>query len=104
LAPHFSIGAVTFDEPLLAALDMMAKADELMYSVKLSGRNRIEHSVLQKANPSGRLVRCSKCRTSFAASSDACPICGGLAMQRVSATILSSGATSLLLIVSTPPA
>jgi diguanylate cyclase (GGDEF)-like protein len=76
----FSIGAVTFDQPLGAAVDMMAKADELMYSVKLSGRNRIEHSVLQKANQSGRPVRCSKCRTSFAASSDACPICGGTAL------------------------
>jgi diguanylate cyclase (GGDEF)-like protein len=76
----FSIGSVTFDEPLDAAVDMMAKADELMYSVKLSGRNRIEHSVLQKANQTDRLVRCSKCRTSFAASSDACPICGGTAL------------------------
>jgi diguanylate cyclase (GGDEF)-like protein len=76
----FSIGAVTFDEPLDAAVDMMAKADELMYSVKLSGRNRIEHSVLQKANQTGRLVRCSNCRTSFAASADACPICEGTAL------------------------
>jgi hypothetical protein len=52
----------------------------LMYSVKLSGKNRIEHSILNRASDTGRLVRCSKCRTSFAAASDGCPICGGTAL------------------------
>ena len=76
----FSIGAVTFGEPLGDPIEMMAKADELMYSVKLSGKNHIEHSILNSANDIGRLVRCSKCRTSFAASSDGCPVCGSTAL------------------------
>jgi diguanylate cyclase (GGDEF)-like protein len=76
----FSMGAVTFGEPLGDPVEMMAKADELMYSVKLSGKNRIEHSILNRASDTGRLVRCSKCRTSFAAASDGCPICGGSAL------------------------
>jgi diguanylate cyclase (GGDEF)-like protein len=76
----FSIGAVTFGEPLGDPVEMMAKADELMYSVKLSGKNRIEHSIVNRASDMGRLVRCSKCRTSFAAASDGCPICGGTAL------------------------
>jgi diguanylate cyclase (GGDEF)-like protein len=76
----FSTGAVTFGEPLGDPVEMMAKADELMYSVKLSGKNRIEHSILNRPSDTGRLVRCSKCRTSFAAASDGCPICGGTAL------------------------
>lgn len=73
----FSIGAVTFNDPLPMAEEMIAKADELMYSIKLSGKNRIEHSVLDVPNKTDHLVRCSNCRTSFAATSHACPICGG---------------------------
>jgi diguanylate cyclase (GGDEF)-like protein len=76
----FSIGAVTFNDPRDTAEDMIAKADELMYSVKLSGKNRIEHSVLDKPNKTDHLVRCSDCRTSFADSSHVCPICGGTAL------------------------
>jgi diguanylate cyclase (GGDEF)-like protein len=76
----FSIGAVTFNDPLATAEEMIAKADELMYSVKLSGKNRIEHSVLDKPNQSDHFVRCSTCRTSFAATSQACPVCGGTAL------------------------
>lgn len=76
----FSIGAVTFNDPLATAEKMIAKADELMYSVKLSGKNRIEHSVLDTPNQSDHFVRCSNCRTSFAATSQACPICEGTAL------------------------
>lgn len=73
----FSIGAVTFNDPLATAEEMIAKADELMYSVKLSGKNRFEHSVVDKPNQADHFVRCSNCRTSFAADSQACPVCGG---------------------------
>jgi diguanylate cyclase (GGDEF)-like protein len=76
----FSIGAVTFKNPLATAEEMIAKADELMYSAKLSGRNRIEHSVLQVSTKTDNLVRCSNCRTSFAAASHTCPICEGTAL------------------------
>ena len=76
----FSIGAVTFNDPLPTAEEMIAKADELMYSVKLSGKNRVEHSVLDKPNQSDHIVRCSNCRTSFDATSPACPVCGGTAL------------------------
>jgi diguanylate cyclase (GGDEF)-like protein len=73
----FSIGAVTFNDPLATAEEMIAKADELMYSVKLSGKNRFEHSVVDKPNQTDHFIRCSNCRTSFAATSQACPVCGG---------------------------
>jgi diguanylate cyclase (GGDEF)-like protein len=76
----FSIGAVTFNDPLATAEEMIAKADELMYSVKLSGKNRIEHSVLDMPKKTDHLVRCSNCRTSFAATSQTCPICRGTAL------------------------
>jgi len=76
----FSIGAVTFNDPRVTAEEMIAKADELMYSVKLSGKNRVEHSVLDKPNQSDHIVRCSNCRTSFDATSPACPVCGGTAL------------------------
>ncbi len=61
----FSIGAVTFNDPRVTAEEMIAKADELMYSVKLSGKNRVEHSVLDKPNQSDHKV---------------CPVCGGTAL------------------------
>jgi diguanylate cyclase (GGDEF)-like protein len=76
----FSVGAMTFNTPLATAEEMIAKADELMYSVKLSGKNRIEHQFVDQPNQAGHLVRCSNCRTSFAASSQACPSCGGTAL------------------------
>ena len=76
----FSIGAVTFNDPRVTAEEMIARADELMYSVKLSGKNRVEHSVLDKPNQSDHIVRCSNCRTSFDATSPACPVCGGTAL------------------------
>lgn len=81
----FSIGAVTFNDPLATAEEMIAKADELMYSVKLSGKNRIEHSVLDMPNKTDHLVRCANCRTSFAATSQTCPICRGTALLELQA-------------------
>jgi len=76
----FSIGAITFNTPLATAEEMIAKADELMYSVKLSGKNRIEHQFVDQPNQTDHFVRCSNCRTSFAASSQACPSCGDTAL------------------------
>ena len=76
----FSIGAMTFNTPLATAEEMIAKADELMYSVKLSGKNRIEHRFVDQPNQTDHFVRCSNCRTSFAASAQACPSCGGTAL------------------------
>ena len=76
----FSIGAITFNTPLATTEEMIAKADELMYSVKLSGKNRIEHQFVDQPNQTDHFVRCSNCRTSFAASSQACPSCGGTAL------------------------
>jgi diguanylate cyclase (GGDEF)-like protein len=38
----FSIGAVTFDRVPATVEEMIARADEAMYAVKLSGKNRIE--------------------------------------------------------------
>jgi diguanylate cyclase (GGDEF)-like protein len=73
----FSIGAVTFNDSLATPEEMISKADGLMYSAKLSGKNRIEHSVLDVTNKTDHLVRCSDCRTSFAATSHTCPICKG---------------------------
>ena len=76
----FSIGAVTFNDPLATAEEMIAKADELMYSVKLRGKNHIEHMMLNMPNRADQLVRCSTCRTSFATASHVCPICGSTAL------------------------
>jgi hypothetical protein len=50
-----------------------------MYSAKLSGKDRIEHSIVDKSN-TNHLVRCAKCRTSYAVTSHACPICGSSAL------------------------
>ena len=38
-----SIGAVTYDQPDLAAEPMLKEADQLMYESKKSGKNRIRH-------------------------------------------------------------
>ena len=73
----FSLGAVTFNDPPAAPEEMIAKADELMYSVKLTGKNRTEHSILDNPSKAGCLVRCARCRTSFTASSRVCPVCRG---------------------------
>src|SRR5262249_56453067 len=43
----FSIGAVTFQNPHLPIEEMIRLADELMYSVKATGKNRIAYSLQQ---------------------------------------------------------
>jgi diguanylate cyclase (GGDEF)-like protein len=76
----FSIGAVTFNNPLTTAEEMIAKADELMYSVKLRGKDHVEHLIMDTSHTNDHIVRCSTCRTSFAATSHTCPICGSTAL------------------------
>jgi diguanylate cyclase (GGDEF)-like protein len=46
-AVTFSIGAVTFRTPLASAEDMVSEADKVMYSAKVSGKNRIVHVELR---------------------------------------------------------
>ncbi len=41
----FSIGSATFNTPPSSVQEVMAKADDLMYYVKLSGKNNIKHEV-----------------------------------------------------------
>lgn len=41
----FSIGVVTWDVPPASVDDMLRAADELMYSAKRNGKNRIQHEV-----------------------------------------------------------
>jgi diguanylate cyclase (GGDEF)-like protein len=44
----FSIGAVTFLHAPVSANEIIQKADELMYSVKHSGKNRVRHVTLSE--------------------------------------------------------
>lgn len=44
----FSIGAVTFLSPPPAVDEMIRMADDLMYSVKNSGKNQIKYTVFDK--------------------------------------------------------
>jgi len=53
----FSIGVVTYLEPLANIREMVRKADELMYQVKKSGKNSISHIVSQ----SERSLNLSSC-------------------------------------------
>jgi diguanylate cyclase (GGDEF)-like protein len=41
----FSIGAVTFTEVMMSSREMTKQVDDLMYSVKKSGKNNIRHTV-----------------------------------------------------------
>ena len=47
----FSIGVVTYLEPLANIREMVRKADELMYQVKKSGKNNILHVVVPPITP-----------------------------------------------------
>jgi diguanylate cyclase (GGDEF)-like protein len=47
-AVTFSIGAVTFESPPASVDTLLRKADDVMYEVKSSGKNRIEHRVFSE--------------------------------------------------------
>lgn len=49
----FSIGVVTFLDAPSSVDDMMRRADDLMYSVKRSGKNNVKRGVFSMANGSG---------------------------------------------------
>ncbi len=53
----FSIGAVSFEEPMVDVRDMIKLSDDLMYKVKKSGKNRIEHIVWPKEKESMNLSK-----------------------------------------------
>ena len=41
----FSIGVVSFEKPIIDIRDMLKLSDDIMYKVKKSGKNKIEHSI-----------------------------------------------------------
>jgi diguanylate cyclase (GGDEF)-like protein len=44
----FSIGVVTYNKTIDTVNDIMKKADRLMYSAKLNGKNMIKHQIVEK--------------------------------------------------------
>ena len=78
----FSIGAVSFNNPLDTPEDMIKAASNVMQSsAKQGGKDRVQHVTFESREKLEYLVKCSNCGSSFVATSHPfCPSCGSLAL------------------------
>ncbi|MBZ5721045.1 MAG: diguanylate cyclase [Acidobacteriia bacterium] len=79
----FSIGAVSFNNPLATPDSMIeATANVMQSSAKQGGKDRIQHLEFESRDKPEYLVECLSCRTSFIATSHPfCPFCGNAALS-----------------------
>ncbi len=53
----YSIGAVTFMDPVVTPDEAVKLADDLMYAVKHNGKDRVSHQIVEDPDWEERLVR-----------------------------------------------